>query len=329
MNKTELKDRLQEAMDLRGYKQIDLVEKGRFDKGQLSSWLSGKYKPRQKNIDKLATLLSVDEAWLMGYDVPMERKSDSQKFKDYADNYNDTHTQYMLNDEEKKIIDSLRSSMNAQRIKEFNNSEEKIIISRINSNLVQFNTTGLSQVESYSNDLLKISDYRREELNEAEIISFKSNLSSVDSSKTKMRQYTYMQKIACAGNSFIFDDIPTDVIKAPYMENADFIIGVNGDSMEPTFFDGDMVYVEKCQLIETGDIGIFIIHNECYIKEAGEDGLVSHNPRYKTIPGTEEIQCVGRVLGKVMVDEIKSEFEEAIQISEKPYRNTVSKKIIR
>lgn len=71
MEKKELKDRLKKAMEIRNLKQADLVEKYNFDKGQLSSWLSGKYKPRQNNISKLATALSVDEAWLMGYDVPM------------------------------------------------------------------------------------------------------------------------------------------------------------------------------------------------------------------------------------------------------------------
>ena len=75
MKKSELKDRLKEAMDIRGLKQADIVEKGKIDKGQLSSWLSGKYKPRQNNISKLSEILSVDEAWLMGYDVPMERST--------------------------------------------------------------------------------------------------------------------------------------------------------------------------------------------------------------------------------------------------------------
>ncbi|MDO4602370.1 MAG: S24 family peptidase, partial [Eubacteriales bacterium] len=114
-----------------------------------------------------------------------------------------------------------------------------------------------------------------------------------------VRLYTYMHKIASAGNGFYFDDIPTDTIEAPYLPGADFIIGVNGDSMEPTYKDGDLVYVEKRQIIETGEIGVFILNNECFIKEAGEDGLISHNKKYGVIPGSENIQCVGKVLGKV------------------------------
>ena len=124
-------------------------------------------------------------------------------------------------------------------------------------------------------------------------------ISSANNNPAALRIYTYMHKIAAAGNGFYFDDIPTDTIEAPYMEGADFIIGVSGDSMEPTYSDGDLVYVEKRQILNTGDIGIFMINNECFIKEVGENGLLSHNPKYAPIPGTESIHCIGKVLGKV------------------------------
>lgn len=121
-------------------------------------------------------------------------------------------------------------------------------------------------------------------------------------SSATLRIYTYMHKIAAAENGYYFDDIPTDTIEAPYKEGADFIIGVSGDSMEPTYNDGDLVYVEKSQIINIGDIGIFMLNNECYIKEAGENGLISHNSKYTMIPGNKNIHCIGKVLGKVDLD---------------------------
>lgn len=127
-------------------------------------------------------------------------------------------------------------------------------------------------------------------------------IASISEKPAALRMYTYMQKIAAAGNGFYFDDIPTETIEAPYMEGADFIIGVSGDSMEPTYSDGDLVYVEKRQILNAGEIGIFMINNECFIKEVAEDGLRSHNPKYKTIPGSDSIQCIGKVLGKVDMD---------------------------
>ena len=113
------------------------------------------------------------------------------------------------------------------------------------------------------------------------------------------RVYTYYRHIACAGDGFVFDDIPAETIEANECPGADFIIGVNGDSMEPTFFDGDLVYVRRVDDVRIGAIGIFTVNNECFIKERGEECLISHNPNYPNIPGTKDIRCIGEVLGKV------------------------------
>lgn len=67
--------RIKEALELRGMKQIDLVEKTKISKGALSSYISGNYIPKQKNIYLIAKALNVSESWLMGLDVPMERNS--------------------------------------------------------------------------------------------------------------------------------------------------------------------------------------------------------------------------------------------------------------
>ena len=123
MKKSELKDRLKEAMDIRGLKQADIVEKGKIDKGQLSSWLSGKYKPRQNNISKLSEILSVDEAWLMGYDVPMER-STPKGFQHRSEQYNNTHKQYMLNQNESALISEYRKLNNTGKKKLISTARE-------------------------------------------------------------------------------------------------------------------------------------------------------------------------------------------------------------
>ncbi len=111
--------------------------------------------------------------------------------------------------------------------------------------------------------------------------------------------YPYLGKIACAGTGFYFDDIPTDTIKAPYVEGADFIIGVSGESMEPDYHDGEKLYVRKVEYLRNGDVGIFTIGNECFLKELGEDGLISRNKNYDDIPGDEKVRLIGKVIGKV------------------------------
>lgn len=72
-------ERIKEGMYIRDMKQSDLVEATGISKGALSSYISGRYTPKQNNIYLIAKALNVNEAWLMGSDVPMERNSSNKK----------------------------------------------------------------------------------------------------------------------------------------------------------------------------------------------------------------------------------------------------------
>ena len=65
--------RIREALNLRGMKQVELVEKTGLGKSAISQYCSGRYTPKQNATHLIAKALDVSEAWLMGYDVPMER----------------------------------------------------------------------------------------------------------------------------------------------------------------------------------------------------------------------------------------------------------------
>ena len=71
--------RLREALAATGKKQADLVRETGLDRGAVSSYLSGKYEPKQKAIYKMAQALNVSESWLLGYDVPMHRTVEQKK----------------------------------------------------------------------------------------------------------------------------------------------------------------------------------------------------------------------------------------------------------
>ena len=70
------------------------------------------------------------------------------------------------------------------------------------------------------------------------------------------------------------------------------------------FRDGDDLLVEYTPEINPGEIGIFIVAGEGFVKEYQPDGLHSHNARYKTIHPTpdDNFRCIGRVLGIVTED---------------------------
>lgn len=79
MKQVELRDRLRQAMDARGMRATDLVDKTGIPKGTISYYLSGKTEPKSDRLYLIAQTLNISEAWLLGYDVPMERSPESQK----------------------------------------------------------------------------------------------------------------------------------------------------------------------------------------------------------------------------------------------------------
>ena len=94
-----------------------------------------------------------------------------------------------------------------------------------------------------------------------------------------------------------------NVIRTSESEQADFAVTVDGDSMLPDYKDGDIVLVKQQDTIELGQIGIFTMNNnQGFIKESGENCLISHNPDYDDIIPTENdiIECCGLVLGKAI-----------------------------
>lgn len=75
----ELKDRLREALDFNNMRPIELSEKTGIPKSMVSYYLSGKSKPKADRIYDICKVLDVNEAWLMGYDVPMQKNEQNKK----------------------------------------------------------------------------------------------------------------------------------------------------------------------------------------------------------------------------------------------------------
>lgn len=116
-------DRIKEALEIRNMKQIDLVEKTKIGKSSISTYISGAYEPKQKNIYKIAKALDVDEAWLMGLDVPMEKVENIGLNSPLA-----------LSKEEEKHIEDLR----------------------------KLNDIGKNKVITYTKDLIEMPKYQKE-----------------------------------------------------------------------------------------------------------------------------------------------------------------------
>ena len=96
--------RLQKAMDIRNMKASELSEKANIPKSAISQYLSGLYEAKQKSIFKLAKALNVNEAWLMGFDVPLEEKKNTSQKDDFRyANHNGINTDGLNKDEIEEI----------------------------------------------------------------------------------------------------------------------------------------------------------------------------------------------------------------------------------
>ena len=71
--KSTFQKRLTERMDELDFRQADLAEKTGLSKSRISHYINGRYEAKQEALYLIAKALDVNEAWLMGHDVPKER----------------------------------------------------------------------------------------------------------------------------------------------------------------------------------------------------------------------------------------------------------------
>ena len=87
-----------------------------------------------------------------------------------------------------------------------------------------------------------------------------------------------------------------------YVPAHDIALKVNGDSMEPLFKNGQIIFIGKSHTIKDGQIGVFIINGDAYVKKVYvEDNrltLVSLNKKYKDLYfyDNESVRLVGKVI---------------------------------
>lgn len=162
-------------------------------------------------------------------------------------------------------------------------------LNKIGRDEAQKRVKDLTYVPEYqaAEDLPVISEYCIDEVNE----------------ETDILELRYYSTPASAGKGlFLYDAVEEKIfVKDTYIaRQSDFIIPVSGDSMEPLYSNGDLIFVKSMPVISVGEIGIFVKNGEAYIKRLGKDQLISENSKYDPIdikPG-DNIVCAGKVMGK-------------------------------
>lgn len=111
----------------------------------------------------------------------------------------------------------------------------------------------------------------------------------------------YPQRVSAGYGEWLdeMDSYTIQVPDTPTTRRADFCLKVEGDSMEPKYSNGDLVFVKKQDDVRVGEFGVWIVDGYAYLKKRGVDTLISINPNYDDIEQGEDVRCVGKVIGKM------------------------------
>lgn len=164
----------------------------------------------------------------------------------------------------------------------------------IPSTLQKINSTS-SQLEHKRQ--LNVLDYAETQLEQQNTVENSKN------TVTDLFSYNYYDHAASAGTGQYLSDVQVETIELPVDYDADFVIPVHGDSMEPEYHSGDYVFVKLSVELTDGDIGVFEYYGDAYIKQLliNAEGAFLHsfNSKYDDIPidRDSDFRIIGEVIG--------------------------------
>lgn len=82
MSKQTCAERMRIALDRANMSQTDLSKKTKIPKSAISQYIKGSFEPKQDRVYLISKALHVSEAWLMGFDVPIEKIEADNKTTD-------------------------------------------------------------------------------------------------------------------------------------------------------------------------------------------------------------------------------------------------------
>ena len=148
---------------------------------------------------------------------------------------------------------------------------------------------------------IKVYDYATEQLNEQNNVV---NMSDYIQEETEWYDVKFYGSVS-AGTGLYLDDEQVETISFGadmVPTSTDFCLKVNGDSMEPTFHNGDYVFIKRETEFRNGTIGAVIVNSEAYLKKIyitdNSIKLVSLNKKYQdiTVTDTDNFKYVGTVV---------------------------------
>ncbi|HEL2343710.1 TPA: helix-turn-helix domain-containing protein, partial [Streptococcus suis] len=152
------------------------------------------------------------------------------------------------------------------------------LIEQISDKVVQLTEPNQKSVLRYSSELL----------DKQNTVTYSKN--TVNELQATYHTYNYYDQPASAGTGQYLNDVKVETIELPIEVDADFVVPIYGDSMEPEYHSGDYIFVKLSVDLSDGDIGVFAYNGDAYIKQLRitDQGAYLHslNPDYDNIPIT-------------------------------------------
>ncbi len=171
-----------------------------------------------------------------------------------------------------------------------------------------------AELVSGDNTVFSLTDFEKELMFEIRKLDKRGKERICDTIKSEIDRIEAQRNMARQRYSRIYYDFPVSAGTGEFLDNrtaviaelseepprgTDYILRISGDSMEPIYHSGDYVYVNSCETVDFGEVGIFVAQGNVYMKEYTPKGLKSFNTEYKLIKGSSDIRCLGKVIGKL------------------------------
>lgn len=259
-----MKFKIKEARENAGFSQKELAGIIGVAPSTFNGYESGNHDPKSKLLTKIAAACHVSVDFLLGYEASPEVSPQAKNAPPYSEEALKLAEDYDGLDNHGKRVVRLVADEEKSRCK----------------------TEREEQMEQAAAALRE----SRERSEAAEEIAPPTTL---------YQPFTQVAAAEGAG-AFLLDDgfEEISVEMNEYTKQADVILKVVGRSMEPVIADGDRVLVRVQPSVNIGEIGVFILDGQGYLKERAADRLVSLNPDVDDvyIGDLQNVECYGKFI---------------------------------
>lgn len=279
--------------ELRKEHKLSMKELGKIlglSESTISLYEAGKREPDIKTLIKMADYFKVSVDVLIGRN---ETNEDDILDTEHGEGTLDGHSLCMFNFEkmckelDEHSLDIIHSVLYALRRIQYNDA----LFAKDKQYVFTAVTELIGRIERYVDDFRTAMDskmifdysYHNKRFINGEVAVLKRVVSLITPEQKPIVEGTivipfYETPVSAGTGSWLGDDIVAEWLTVPRNDlttSADFALKISGDSMQPKFSNGETVLVKQTSSVFEGEIGVFVLNGESYIKKLGKKELVS------------------------------------------------------